>query len=148
MTEGTQHEHKHPWITSSDHTTQVSTALSQLLWLTLRSFFADFARLTGLKLLIVAFAFVPAIFLNALVTQMAEENSSPSSSLEYAIEVPKGLVPSLIIVGSLGVLLICSAVVYTRYQYNANVVQVKVKGAMSSMLYAKFCPCLSKLATI
>ena len=75
MTEGTQHEHKHPWITSSDHTTQVSTALSQLLWLTLRSFFADFACLTGLKLLIVAFAFVPAIFLNALVTQMAEENS-------------------------------------------------------------------------
>ncbi len=129
-----KYENEQSWITSDD-TSQTSPAFSELIRLTLRAFFADFACLTGLKLLAISLSFVPAIFLNVLVEQMAEE--STSSSQAYAAEVPRGVIPGLIIVVSLGVLLVCTAIISTQYQYNASVVQVKIKGAISSILYAR-----------
>ena len=133
LSTGTKIGEKRPWITSGDTSSDSSYAVSDLIRITLQTFYIDFARLSGLKLFVIIFSFVPAIFLNVLVAS----SSSSSSLLQNTMQMPTGVLPGLVLVGSLGLLLFFGAIINTRYQLHANTVQVKTKGAISSILYAR-----------
>lgn len=122
------------WIRGADKqrkSSEISEAFGQLCYLCLRSFSAEFGILILLKFIALALGFVPVAVLNFLVVLI----SQPSDNSEIIDDefMATGLFFCVILATSL----IGLAFVNTQYQFRCTELQLRLKGALTSILFSR-----------
>jgi ATP-binding cassette subfamily C (CFTR/MRP) protein 10 len=125
------------WIHSfgSERSAAATAAFSQLLSICIRTYAGDFVLVMVLKCLIIGLGFVPVTVLNLLVTLLSEQSQSDSDSADFVDDdfLDTGTTLCVVLASSL----VASAFANTIYTYRCTTLQLKLKGALTSILFSR-----------